>query len=577
MSEVFHINQYTIQERIGDGGMAEVFLAFDNQMKNNVAIKKLKPEMMNFPNIKGRFMAEARSMFSMNHPNVAKVYGIIEEEGFVGAVMEYVPGITLSEYIENKGKPTNDVIESLLLQMIESLRYVHNVGVIHRDIKPSNFMVDDANNVKLLDFGIAKNNQDQFSDYTMTGTSQQMGTPLYMSPEQIKHPDRITHATDIYSLGVVLYFMAVGKSPYDKNLSLFDLQSKIVHEKLPLTNTIWDRIITKATEKDPLNRFKNAEELYNAVKNLKMNDTVLETVHKTHSKVGRVFSNKQDKKSKRKMLFYIAIPLIILLTVVIVVSQLETDEEKIEAANSVVTMFAKDLELDSRNEKIYPGIDKMGSLYYLREFNISDTEINPDGTITVFCTYKRQGSEENVKFTVEKQNGEYKIKASRGVSGYYDSPLMTYCLNKGYLSNFNDITDKELTKVCQEHEFSFNSAVNRLIQEIPNNVIMNKNASNITTHYGIYADGYVTIVNNNKVDLPMGSVKYVLSIVDNNYNQIYTKNLTITANLGPGQQIVEDVYLSDVPRRNFKYLVYAEVINRFYFELAVAKNPSYFE
>lgn len=303
MSKSFQINQYTLQEKIGDGGMAEVFLAYNHQLEKYAAIKRLKPEFVNSSNIRGRFIAEARSLITMNHPNVVKVYGILEEEGFVGAVMEFVDGQTLDMFVESKKCLSNNLIRELLFDMIEALKYVHRVGLIHRDIKPSNFMVDEKNRVKLLDFGIAKNLNEQLFDYTQTGMHQQMGTPLYMSPEQVARPDRVTQLTDMYSLGVVIYFLVKGESPYDKTaVSLFELQSKIVHEKLPSTNTIWDEVIGKATEKDPTKRFQTDEEILNAIQKLTIDDTAVDSENKTHSIFGRILNWQYKPDTKVKFL-----------------------------------------------------------------------------------------------------------------------------------------------------------------------------------------------------------------------------------------------------------------------------------
>jgi uncharacterized protein (TIGR02145 family) len=256
------ITNYTIKKSIGQGGMATVYLANDNKFDTNVAIKVLNKEFVHNENIRKRFLAEAKNMFKMSHPNIIKVTDLIDDGDTVAFVMEYIEGQTLKEYIERKGKLSDDEIKTLFSQMLEAVGYVHEQNLVHRDIKPSNFMITPKGQIKLLDFGIAKNTDTQSSDYTQTGTSQNMGTPMYMSPEQIKSTKDVTLQSDIYSLGVVLWQMVMGKKPYDTNTtSTFELQLKIVQDELPSTINFWDSIIQKATAKDVGKRYNNCTEL----------------------------------------------------------------------------------------------------------------------------------------------------------------------------------------------------------------------------------------------------------------------------------------------------------------------------
>ena len=252
------IQNYKFISLLGEGGMATVYLAQDNKFDTNVAVKLLNKEFVNNENIRKRFLAEARSMFKMSHPNIIKVTDLIEDGDTVAFVMEYVEGETLKEYIERKGKLNDSEIKTIFSQMLDAVGYVHEQNLVHRDIKPSNFMLDKNGKIKLMDFGIAKTTDSNSAEYTQTGTGMQMGTPMYMSPEQIRSSKEVNHLTDIYSLGVVLWQMVVGQKPYDtRTLSNFDLQSKIVNEPLPKSNTVWDRIIEKATQKEVDKRFLN--------------------------------------------------------------------------------------------------------------------------------------------------------------------------------------------------------------------------------------------------------------------------------------------------------------------------------
>jgi serine/threonine-protein kinase len=257
------ITNYTIKQSIGQGGMATVYLAEDIKFQTNVALKVLNKEYVHNDNIRKRFIAEARNMFKMSHPNIIKVTDLIDDGDTVAFVMEYIEGETLKEYIERKGKLSDEEIKTIFTQMLEAVGYVHEQNLVHRDIKPSNFMITSKGQIKLLDFGIAKNTDSSSAEYTQTGTGIQMGTPLYMSPEQITETKSVNAQSDIYSLGVVLWQMVTGQKPYDTNtLSSFQLQMKIVQEELPKTNTNWDVVIEKATHKKIENRFQSCNSIF---------------------------------------------------------------------------------------------------------------------------------------------------------------------------------------------------------------------------------------------------------------------------------------------------------------------------
>jgi serine/threonine protein kinase len=251
------IHNYTLLHELGHGGMAIVYLAEHQLLHNQVAIKVLNKEYVHNENIRKRFLAEARNMFRMSHPNIIKVSDLIEDGDTVAFVMEYIEGETLKESLEAKGKLSDEELKFVFNQMLDAVGYVHEQKLVHRDIKPSNFMVTPSGNVKLMDFGIAKNMDALNAEYTQTGTGIQMGTPMYMSPEQIKSTKAVTNASDIYSLGVVLWQMVAGFKPYDQNeLSLPEIQVSILKQALPKTgNDFWDFIIQKSTEKDVEKRF----------------------------------------------------------------------------------------------------------------------------------------------------------------------------------------------------------------------------------------------------------------------------------------------------------------------------------
>ena len=263
------IQNYKILSPLGEGGMAKVYLAEHNLLGNNTAIKLLNKEYIHNENIRNRFLAEAKSMARMSHPNIIKVVDLIDQNDTVAFVMEYVEGETLKEYIERKVKLSDEDIKSIFFQILDAVGYVHDQNLVHRDIKPSNFMIDPKGKVKLMDFGIAKNTNPNSAEYTQTGTGVQMGTPMYMSPEQITETKSVTSQSDIYSLGVVLWQMVTGEKPYDtKTLSTFQLQMKIVQEELPITNSNYDDVISKATAKKTEERFINCSQFQNKINSI---------------------------------------------------------------------------------------------------------------------------------------------------------------------------------------------------------------------------------------------------------------------------------------------------------------------
>jgi serine/threonine protein kinase len=342
------IQNYKFISLLGEGGMAKVYLAQDNKFDTNVAVKLLNKEFVNNENIRKRFLAEARSMFKMSHPNIIKVTDLIEDGDTVAFVMEYVEGETLKEYIERKGKLKDSEIKTIFSQMLDAVCYVHEQNLVHRDIKPSNFMLDKNGKIKLMDFGIAKTTDSNSAEYTQTGTGMQMGTPMYMSPEQIRSSKEVNHLTDIYSLGVVLWQMVVGQKPYDtRTLSNFDLQSKIVNEPLPKSNTVWDDIIAKATQKNPVERYINIQSFQVAIqhptnehnsektiletKTEKKEETVVEESKKntnpSTSHNNAPSSSNESKKTSSKKGLFIGIGVILFSLIVILFWKLTKPEK----------------------------------------------------------------------------------------------------------------------------------------------------------------------------------------------------------------------------------------------------------
>ncbi|MGH6838051.1 MAG: serine/threonine-protein kinase [Methylocella sp.] len=218
MSPPTSIGQYRTTQRIATGGAGEVYAGIDTKVGREVAIKFLRPELASDPSYVDRFLAEAKSLGRLNHPNVATLYELRQEDDHVCMIMELVRGRTVEQIIEDRHNGLG-IRESLAIiaQVADGLSYAHEQGVIHRDVKPSNLMATDSGRVKIMDFGIARV---RGSD-RMTRAGSAVGTPLYMSPEQCRGLEG-DERSDIYSLAIVLYELLAGVPPF-KGASDFEL------------------------------------------------------------------------------------------------------------------------------------------------------------------------------------------------------------------------------------------------------------------------------------------------------------------------------------------------------------------
>ncbi|MDP4116468.1 MAG: serine/threonine-protein kinase [Bacteroidota bacterium] len=204
------IRDYVIIDKIGEGGMGDVYLAKDN-LERKVAIKVLNPILAKDEHLVKRFKQEARAQSALSHPNIVTLYNYFVEDDKYCIAMEYAEGETLKSLIKRIGPIPEARSKNILKQILEGLNYAHSKGIIHRDIKPSNIIIDKNDNVKIMDFGIAK----ILGDRNLTKTGTKLGTIFYMSPEQVLGHKDVDHRSDIYSLGVTFFEMLSGKLPFD--------------------------------------------------------------------------------------------------------------------------------------------------------------------------------------------------------------------------------------------------------------------------------------------------------------------------------------------------------------------------
>lgn len=247
--------------------MAVVYRAIQDDLERTVAIKALKTSVTSEQQLVTRFEREARSLAALQHENIIHIYDFHRERGALFIVMEYVQGIDLYDLLDRCGRLPYDVAAVIAMQVARALDYIHYRAIVHRDIKPANIMVSREGAVKVMDFGIARDGN-YGGDLTQTGTG--IGTPSYMSPEQILG-DKLDARSDIFSLGVCLYQMVTGRKPFveDEGKSVMQkirLEKHIKARKLnPDIPRELERIIDKCLRKQPRDRFRSTQALVMAL------------------------------------------------------------------------------------------------------------------------------------------------------------------------------------------------------------------------------------------------------------------------------------------------------------------------
>jgi TolB-like protein len=281
------LSHYHITAAIGAGGMGEVYRANDTKLGRDVALKVLSAQMAHDPNRLARFQREARSVAALNHPHIVTIFSVEEAEGVHFLTMELVEGQSLERLIPAGGLPVERIVE-IASALADALTAAHEKGIVHRDLKPANVMLTDDGRVKVLDFGLAKDvRADKSSDATQTFAGQTamgvvMGTPTYMSPEQVAGRV-LDHRTDIFSLGVILYEMASGRRPFE-GASSAELASAILRDTpRPLSEFRADlpeelgMLIQRCLDKDPQDRFPSARDLRDALRGVTASAPLIRT------------------------------------------------------------------------------------------------------------------------------------------------------------------------------------------------------------------------------------------------------------------------------------------------------------
>ncbi len=272
------VSHYRILDKIGAGGMGEVYRATDTKLGRDVALKVMPADMARDPDRLARFEREARSVAALNHPHIVTLYSVEEAEGVHFLTMELVEGRSLDQLIPAGGLPVEQILR-VGVAIAEALSAAHDKGIVHRDLKPANVMVTQDGRVKVLDFGLAKETQadnpggDTLTSAGYTKVGVVLGTPAYMSPEQIAGR-AIDHRTDIFSLGILLYEMSTGQRPFHGQSSAELASATLRDNPQPVTEARTDlpgdlaRIIQRCLEKDLPYRVQTAREVANELRNL---------------------------------------------------------------------------------------------------------------------------------------------------------------------------------------------------------------------------------------------------------------------------------------------------------------------
>ncbi|MDL2253205.1 Stk1 family PASTA domain-containing Ser/Thr kinase [Ruminococcaceae bacterium OttesenSCG-928-I18] len=268
--------RYQLEKLVGEGGMADVYRATDLAQDRTVGVKILKEEFRHNEELVRRFKNESRAISVLNQENIVKVYDVNVTEKMQYIVMEYIEGITLKEYIEQRGEPlTYKETIHFVMQILQALQHAHDKGVVHRDVKPQNIMLMESGTLKVMDFGIARLARSE----SHTVTDQAIGSVHYISPEQAKG-DTTDPRSDIYSVGIMMYEMLSGKLPFESDNAMSVAIAQISDDPVPLLEANPSvppglaEITMKAMVKEPRQRYQNALEMMRDIEQFKRDPSI---------------------------------------------------------------------------------------------------------------------------------------------------------------------------------------------------------------------------------------------------------------------------------------------------------------
>ena len=349
--------RYQVIEEIGHGGMGKVYKVVDTKIKEKVALKLIRPEIASDRQTVERFSNELRLARNIRHKNVCGMYDIGEAEGARYFTMEYISGEDLKSFLHRVGRLPIGKAVSISQQVCEGLAEVHRLGVVHRDLKPGNVMIDKDGNARIMDFGIARS----LTGKGITGAGVMIGTPEYMSPEQVEG-EEVDQRSDIYSLGIILYEMVTGRVPFDGDTPL-SVAHKQKYELPPDPREInpqvpenLSRLILKCLEKDKEKRFQTAADVHTELSGIEQGIPASERdVHK-----GKPLTSKEITVTfglKKALLPVLGLFFVVVAAVVI--WKILPKKERVPAASAVKTIAVlpfEDLSQARNNEYLCDGI-----------------------------------------------------------------------------------------------------------------------------------------------------------------------------------------------------------------------------
>lgn len=299
-------DRYEVIKSIGEGGMANVYLAYDTILDRRVAVKVLRGDLSNDEKFVRRFQREALSASSLSHPTIVEMYDVGEDNGIYYIVMEYIEGKTLKQLIKKRGGLTLSEAIDIMLQITDGISQAHDSYIIHRDLKPQNIMIKEDGSIKITDFGIAM----ALNSTQLTQTNSVMGSVHYLPPEQASGKGS-TIRSDIYSMGILFYELLTGSLPFKGDnaveIALKQMRDEIpsVRKKNPTIPQSVENVILKATAKNPKNRYADSKEMHadllTVLNDERVNETKLVFKYPEHeidenTKTMSVVKKKTDEK-----------------------------------------------------------------------------------------------------------------------------------------------------------------------------------------------------------------------------------------------------------------------------------------
>ena len=418
-------DRYQIIRTIGEGGMANVYLAHDTILDRDVAVKILRGDLADDEKFVRRFQREAISASSLAHPNIVEMYDVGEDDGQYYIVMEYIDGKTLKNLVKRRGSLTLSEVVDIMLQLTSAIACAHDSYIIHRDIKPQNVLIKEDGTIKITDFGIAM----ALNSNELTQTNSVMGSVHYLPPEQA-NGSGATIKSDIYSLGILMFELLTGKLPF-KGDNAVEIAIKQMRDQIPSVCAInpeipqsIENIILKACAKNPKNRYENVLEMHEDIKNslneerkdekrityrYSENDLdetkVIPNLNKlpkqetVASKVEDELDPKKDKKMNKIILtlIIVAVSLVTLLSIFLIIVPVFTNKKEIKVPDvsnlSIVDAekTLKDLGFEIASENKSEASDKVKEGNVIKTEPMSGLSRKKGTTITLVVSSGEEG------------------------------------------------------------------------------------------------------------------------------------------------------------------------------------------